>query len=111
VPPGVEVETNLVFARAGAHELRLDLYRPAIRPGALPVVVWIHGGAFRMGSRDSGEGNGAVALANHGYAVAAIDYRLSQEATGGSRAACRPWWTTSGRPTSCAWTRPRSLTA
>jgi acetyl esterase/lipase len=43
-----------------------------------PLIVWIHGGAWRKGSKGSG---GRVRwMMEHGYALADINYRLSQEA-------------------------------
>lgn len=50
-----------------------DLYLPADIQEPVPVIVWVHGGAFVAGDR-SGVENWAVMLANEGYAVAAPDY-------------------------------------
>ena len=64
---------GIVFARIGEDELKLDLFLPAEarRPS---LVVWVHGGGWRSGSRD----NVPIAgLAQAGYAVASVDYRLS----------------------------------
>lgn len=79
-PPGVKVERDLVYARAGDKDLLLDLYRPEGEARNLPVVVWVYGGAFRAGSKDDRQTAGATWLAQHGYAVAAFNYRLSQVA-------------------------------
>ena len=46
----------------------------------MPVVVWIHGGGWRGGSRESGIGR-LIPLARRGYFGASIEYRLSGEAT------------------------------
>ena len=69
----------------GFRPLELDLYRPD-SPGAgrVPVVIHVHGGGWRRGSRRHplpalGE-NFYAGLAARGIAVAAIDYRLSGEA-------------------------------
>src|SRR5580692_10994794 len=79
VPAGTKVERDLVFARIGSKELTLDLYRPEIQTGKIPVVVWIYGGAWL--ARDKAkQASFAAWLAPHGYAVAVIDYRLSSEA-------------------------------
>jgi acetyl esterase/lipase len=78
-PPGVRVEKNLAFATIGAKELRLDLFLPNQQEGKLPVVVWIFGGAWRTNNRLQQEGQAAW-LATKGYAVAAIEYRLSSDA-------------------------------
>ena len=50
---------------------RLDLYYPGGAKG-YATVVWIHGGGLTEGSRSIPE-----KLKNRGFAVAAIDYRLS----------------------------------
>lgn len=58
---------------------RLDLYLPAEAKG-FPCLVWFHGGGIEAGSRQ-GERQWATAIARHGIAVAAADYRLSPKAT------------------------------
>lgn len=64
---------DLEYARAGDTPLLLDLYVPAHTPSP-PVVVWVHGGAWRSGSKKDPP---LLPLANRGIAVASIDYRLS----------------------------------
>ena len=44
----------------------------------LPLIVWVHGGAWSAGSKDGN--NPAMQFLAKGYAVAAINYRLSQHA-------------------------------
>lgn len=74
--------TDLVYARtsgpSGERDLTLDLYFPDNSPGPLPLIVWIHGGAFRMGDKTWCQE--ILPMLSHGYAIASIDYRLSQEA-------------------------------
>jgi len=65
----------------GPHPERnvLDLYLPEkTMPGPWPVVVWIHSGGWYTGGK--GGGGAARALVARGYAVAAINYRFSQDA-------------------------------
>ncbi|MGI8729786.1 MAG: alpha/beta hydrolase [Solirubrobacteraceae bacterium] len=64
---------------AVSEELKLDLYTPARRASQRrPLVIVIHGGAFRRGSRaDPSIVRIARALAGRGNVVASIDYRLS----------------------------------
>lgn len=69
----VQVSRDIEYAQVDGHSLKLDLYRPdgATSP---PLLVWIHGGAWRAGSKDKmplGE------LVKRGYAIASVDYRLS----------------------------------
>ena len=76
LPEGVKALRDVEYAKTPQKPLLLDLYIPqSDRP--LPLVVWIHGGAWRGGSKDQ---TPALPLLRHGYAVASIAYRLSQEA-------------------------------
>lgn len=54
----------------------LNVYTPAkARPDSrLPVVVWIHGGAFTVGSGSAHDGS--VLAANYGLVVVTMNYRL-----------------------------------
>jgi acetyl esterase/lipase len=79
LPPGVRVLRDLFYVEGGHEQNRLDLYLPRETAGPLPVVVWIHGGAWNSGSKAACLVECAW-LAARGYAVAGIDYRLSQHA-------------------------------
>lgn len=58
--------------------LYLNVWRPhAARGARLPVMVWIYGGAFIMGSGSLPEYDGA-ALARHGAVIVTINYRLGR---------------------------------
>jgi acetyl esterase/lipase len=77
----VEVERQAAVPYATVSPTQtLDLYLPASGgEAAAPVVVLLHGGAFLMG--DSGmEAQLAETLVEQGFAVAAVNYRLSGEA-------------------------------
>ena len=72
----VKVLRDIEYARAGELVLKLDLHLPRgqVRP---PLIVWVHGGAWRSGSKkDMPLGK----LVEEGYAVASVDYRLSTQA-------------------------------
>jgi acetyl esterase/lipase len=60
---------------------KADLYLPSISEGKrVPAVVIIHGGGFRLGSKDSPrEVNIGENLARHGYIGMSIDYALAAE--------------------------------
>ncbi|MDX2021296.1 MAG: alpha/beta hydrolase [Deltaproteobacteria bacterium] len=69
---------NVAYAR-GKHN-QLDLYLPQTpREQPMPWVMWIHGGGWSGGSRES-VALFALRQACRGYAVATVDYRLSREA-------------------------------
>lgn len=75
-----ETETAITYADASPSET-LDLYLPeADGTEAVPVVVLLHPGAFQMGD-SSMEAGYAQALVDRGIAAAAVNYRLSGEAT------------------------------
>lgn len=59
---------------------KLDIYLPNEGEGPFPVIIQIHGGAFKSGDKASGELTPALAGLERGYAVVAVNYRLSGEA-------------------------------
>jgi len=77
LPDGVRVVRDLQYVEGGHERNRLDLYLPEKAEGRLPLIVWIHGGGWQAGSK---QGCPAVPFATKGYAVASINYRLSQHA-------------------------------
>jgi acetyl esterase/lipase len=75
--PKIRILRDIVYAQPDGHPQQLDLYLPQDAPTPLPLVIWIHGGAFRMGDKENPPAERLVA---RGYAVASINYRLSQVA-------------------------------
>lgn len=75
----VEVVPDLVYTRPGGSAQLLDLYLPEGVAGPLPVIVWLHGGGWRLGDRCLGPDLRQF-FAARGFAMASIDYRLSGEA-------------------------------
>jgi acetyl esterase/lipase len=84
---GVRVLAGVPYAAVpGVRPLELDLYLPPA-DGPAPVVVFLHGGGWRVGSRHSAgpayrgaDPTPFEQLAQAGIAVASADYRLSGEA-------------------------------
>ena len=75
IPDGVRIFKDLRYG--GDHERQaLDLYVPA-GSGPWPLIVWVHGGAFRLGSKD---GPLPAEYLEQGFALASLNYRLSQHA-------------------------------
>lgn len=69
---------DIVYAEVDNQELKLDLYLPdpeASDPP--PLLVWIHGGAWRSGSKQNPP---LLYLLKENFAIASIDYRLSTHA-------------------------------
>jgi acetyl esterase/lipase len=69
---------NLAYATVSKSQT-LDLFLPT-GTGPFPLVVNIHGGGFRMGSKEMLDAPIARELLKNGIAVASINYRLSGEA-------------------------------
>jgi acetyl esterase/lipase len=68
---------DIEYARVGDTSLKLDLYVPANAKSPPPVVVWVHGGAWKGGSKNNPS---VLPLTERGFAVASVDYRLSTAA-------------------------------
>ena len=81
--PDVRVLRDLEYVPGGHERNKLDLYLPkqAGREGRtsdrLPLIIWVHGGAWRAGNKKNCP---ATRFLRKGYAVASINYRLSQHA-------------------------------
>ncbi len=71
----VEVQRDLPYRDTGSRAHLLDVYRRRDARGALPTVLYIHGGAFSMMSKDTHQIM-AYVLASQGYQVFNINYRL-----------------------------------
>lgn len=74
VPAGVTGVRNLSYGERD-DEL-LDIWYPRAHQGSLPVIVWIHGGAWVSGSKDQVAPYLKI-LAGRGYAVVGVDYSLA----------------------------------
>ena len=77
LPAGVRWLRDLEYVPGGHARQKLDLYLPEKAAGPPPVIVWVHGGGWWEGNKDWRR---AVPLVPKGYAVANINYRLSQHA-------------------------------
>ena len=76
---GATVHRDVVYSSVDGLELRLDLYVPDVRPA--PLCIWLHGGGWLRGSRSDRADERLVPLARSGVAVAAVQYRLSGQAS------------------------------
>lgn len=76
---GQEREWRDVAYASASPSQRLDLYLPA-GEGPFPLVVWVHGGAWLMGSKQLGPDAVQRRVLDRGFALASIEYRLSDEA-------------------------------
>ena len=82
-PEGTMLHANLSYQGDTLRQHRLDIYLPPAADGQLPLVVWIHGGAWMVNDKYadmSYMGQTIREMINAGYAVASIDYRYSTAA-------------------------------
>jgi acetyl esterase/lipase len=80
-PDSIKLIADLSYAGNQNPRQMLDLMLPAKRGAEpLPVVVFIHGGGWRNGSRDRGRRELAPLVSTGNYAGVSIGYRLTDEA-------------------------------
>jgi len=79
VPDGTRILRDIAYIPDGHERQKLDLYLPRQdeSDGPLPLIIWVHGGAWRAGSKGNCR---SVRFLKQGYAAASINYRLSQHA-------------------------------
>ena len=77
VPPkGTRVFRDIDYVPDGHQNQLLDLYLPAAGED-LPLIIYLHGGAWLTGSKNQLP---AIGYVEKGYAVASVEYRFSQHA-------------------------------
>lgn len=76
VPEGVTVHRDVAYVTDGHERQKLDLYVPGTGEN-LPLIIWIHGGAWRGGDKKHYTPKEYL---KDGYAGASLNYRLSQHA-------------------------------
>ena len=75
MPESFETRMGVVYCNHDGVELAGDLFLPA-GPGPHPALIAVHGGGWRVGARVSLH-NWGRHLAERGYAVFSVSYRLS----------------------------------
>lgn len=81
-PTAPRVHRDLAYVAGGHERQKLDLFLPEKAGDPIPVIVWIYGGAWRAGSKEANPLlSFVVSFVNDGFAVASVNYRLSQHAT------------------------------
>ncbi len=76
--PGVTRADETVPGRDG-NAIPIRLYRPESAPGALPVLLYIHGGGFMLGGLHTEEERCELYAKEVGCVVVGVDYRLAPE--------------------------------
>ncbi|GLV55106.1 esterase [Dictyobacter sp. S3.2.2.5] len=75
----LSVSERVIPGPAGAPDVRVLLYRPISAQGPLPVLLWIHGGGYIMGSANAEDPLVTSMVSVAGCAAVSVDYRLAPE--------------------------------
>lgn len=75
-----QAQKNIVYAETANGSQLLDLYLPANAEAPVPLIIWIHGGGWKSGSKENCLPV-RTGFTERGYAVASINYRLTGEAS------------------------------
>ena len=76
LPSGTSAYRDIAYVSNGHPLQKLDLYVPKTNK-KVPLIIFVHGGAFRGGDKGS---QAPGPFISDGYAFASINYRLSQDA-------------------------------
>jgi acetyl esterase/lipase len=82
-PQGTIIYGNVAYANDTLKKHLLDIYLPPGTKNNLPLIVWIHGGAWMLNDKYADMGymkNTVRGFIDSGYAFASIDYRHSTQA-------------------------------
>jgi len=77
--PRVERSDEIIPGPDGGADVTVRWYRPRGAAGPLPCLLWLHGGAYIMGTLDENDGRLDRMASEVGCAIAAVDYRLAPE--------------------------------
>lgn len=69
--------TDEVIVGPDANPLRLRIYRPKSNNETLPVLYWIHGGGYIVGSVEDNDDLCMKFVKEAGCVVVSVDYRLA----------------------------------
>ncbi|QPC82578.1 alpha/beta hydrolase [Phototrophicus methaneseepsis] len=75
----MQIIDDLIYGKGGASDLHATFYRPAAEERPLPVILWVHGGAWMAGDRLDDD-HYCRRIIRAGFACLSINYRLSDEA-------------------------------
>ena len=77
--PDIAVTEHRVPGPHGAPDVRVLVYLPHSAPRPLPVLLWIHGGGYVVGTADQDDAQVKGIVTQVGCAVVSVDYRLAPE--------------------------------
>jgi acetyl esterase/lipase len=81
-PKGTTFINNVPYANDTLKKHLLDIYLPPVAKSSYPLIVWVHGGGWKMNDKYSDMSYMTQTLKGFmekGYAVASINYRYSSD--------------------------------
>ncbi|MBI1257900.1 MAG: alpha/beta fold hydrolase [Chloroflexi bacterium] len=75
----LSISERFISGPEGAPDVRVLVYLPTPAQEALPVLLWLHGGGYIMGSANAEDTMVKSIISAIGCAVVAVDYRLAPE--------------------------------
>jgi acetyl esterase len=75
----LDIVRDVPYLPSGERAHLLDIYRPTNVPGPWPICVYVHGGSFRILSKET-HWVPAVQFARNGYLTFVVNYRLAPAA-------------------------------
>jgi len=79
VANGYRLASNITYLRAGGVELKLDVYQPRGSAAPTPTLMYIHGGGWTNGNKESSALTFLPYL-EMGWAVVNVEYRMADDA-------------------------------
>lgn len=74
------IEPNIVYEKVDGLEMKLDVYRPKVKnPKPLPTLMFIHGGGWRAGTKESYSLR-VLPWLEKGWNVVNVEYRVTSQA-------------------------------
>jgi acetyl esterase/lipase len=72
------IEKDITYCTIDGVAINMDIYYPLSTHAAVPAVIWVHGGSWARGDKNTATYSGLTTeLVNRGYLVAAVNYRLA----------------------------------
>jgi acetyl esterase/lipase len=78
-PNDIQVDDVLIQSQDPGHKIRLRVYRPNMIVTPAPVLVWMHGGGFFIGTPEQNDPYLFHLVQELASVVVSIDYRLAPE--------------------------------
>ncbi|HCK65550.1 MAG TPA: alpha/beta hydrolase [Anaerolineae bacterium] len=76
-PQDVSIENVFITGKHDKQKIRLRIYKPKSSNEAMPVLLWIHGGGYILGSPEQDDVSCIQYARELGITVVSVDYRLA----------------------------------